>query len=745
MDKNTSYIGKGSLSEHYIGIDYFRFIAALLVIAIHTSPLLSCSEQADFILTRIVARAGVPFFFMASGFFLISKHTKDNKRLLGFIKKTAGIYFISILIYIPFNIYNDYFKMGNLLSNIIRDIIFDGTFYHLWYLPASLLGALLAWFMVKKLDYKTAFIISGILYIIGLFGDSYYGISENIPFLKNMYELMFQLFEYTRNGIFFAPLFFVMGGFIRDWQSGYGGQHISNKSIKKDLTGFIIFFILMLVEGLLLHHFKLQRHDSMYIFLPFCMYFLFRLLLRGRVDISKSNDRLDVRAAVKNKSLRDISLVVYIIHPAIIVVVRMTARLLRLWKIFVDNSPVHYIVVTALSLSISCLFVKLARLEKRRGLKRKWQKLSQTYRAWIEINTENLRHNVNTLKAAMHPESEIMAVVKTNAYGHGDFEMAVLLNKMGIRAFAVATIDEGIRLRKYGISGEILILGYTPPFMAGELKKYGLTQTIVDISHARELNRQGIPVKCHIKIDTGMHRLGISYDSMLEIEEVFAKENLQVEGIYSHLCCSDNRSLEYEEFTRRQIERFYSVIDMLDEDGIKVPKVHIQSSYGLLNYPEYKCDYVRLGIALYGVLSTTDTMTKNRVMLRPVLSLKSRVILIRRVGRGESVGYNRDFIAKRDTVIAVIPVGYGDGFPRNLSGERAVVSICGEYAPVVGRICMDCMMVDITETENVRIGDEAVVIGEEEGVNAPFVAENSGSISNELLCRMGSRLPVVVK
>lgn len=735
MAENTSYIGSIKNGRgHFNGIDYFRFIAALLIISIYTSPLSSVNETAEFILSRVIARTGVPFFFMTSGFFLISEYTKDNKRLLGFIKKTSKIYLISILIYIPLNIYNDYFKKENLLPEIVKDLVFDGTFYHLWYLPAAMLGGAIAWYVVKKQGYKRALIITGILYIIALFGDSYYGIAKINPVINDIYELMFRLFDYTRNGIFFAPFFFVLGGFIRDRQlKSYVYKktkaHLPGTDLAKDISGFAASFILMLTEALILNYFEIQRHDSMYIFLPLCMYFLFNMLLRSR-------------GGKGTAFIRDVSLVIYIIHPALIVVVRMLAHLLKVWEIMVDNSIIHYILVTVLSIIFSIVLVCLWRKSRRHPL----MPQKGTYRAWIEINSGNLKHNVNHLKAAMHPESEIMAVVKTNAYGHGDFETASLLYKMGIRAFAAATIEEGIKLREYGILGEILILGYVPPYMAGELKKYDLTLTIIDINHARELNRLGIPVKCHIKIDTGMHRLGIPSEDTLEIEEVFAKKNLKVKGIYSHLCCSDNRNIRYAEFTRQQIDRFYSVIDVLREDGIKIPKLHIQSSYGLLNYPELKCDYVRLGIALYGVLSTTDSDTKSRVMLRPVLSLRSRVILIRRINRGESVGYNREFVAAKETLIAILPIGYGDGFPRNLSCQRSVVMIHGEYAPVVGRICMDHMSVDITEIENVRIGDEAVLIGEEqEGVNAAFVAENSGSISNELLCRMGPRLPVVVK
>mgnify|MGYP000339429429 FL=1 len=196
------------MNKNYTGIDYFRFIAALLIIAIHTSPLGSFSETGDFMLTRIIARVAVPFFFMTSGFFLISRYAYNNSKLWMFVKKTALIYGVAMLIYIPINIYNGYFRMDNLLPNIIKDIVFDGILYHLWYLPASIIGATIAWYLVRKFDYGAALIMTGILYFIGLFGDSYYGLSEKIGILDGFYNLIFQISDHTRNGIFLVLVLF---------------------------------------------------------------------------------------------------------------------------------------------------------------------------------------------------------------------------------------------------------------------------------------------------------------------------------------------------------------------------------------------------------------------------------------------------------------------------------------------------------------------------------------------------------
>lgn len=372
---------------------------------------------------------------------------------------------------------------------------------------------------------------------------------------------------------------------------------------------------------------------------------------------------------------------------------------------------------------------------------------SDTDRAYIEIDLSNLEHNVKTLQKAMPPKCTLMAVVKAQAYGHGAHEIATHLEKLGVRAFAVATIDEGICLRKYGIHGEILILGYTGIHRAPELQRYNLMQTLISYEYASALNKQGIPVNTHMKIDTGMHRLGISSDDFSDVKKVFAMKNINVCGIFTHLCCPDSRMADDIAFTQKQIDRFYGLMDHLKKSGIPIPKLHMQSSYGLWNYPKLRCSYVRAGIALYGVKSSPDDNTELSLDLRPVLSLKSRVILIRQIKKGDCVGYGRSFIAERNSRIAILPIGYGDGFPRSLSNGNGSAWIGRHIVPVIGRICMDQLAVDITDADEVAVGDVATLIdaGGCTQLSAPVVAKAAGSISNELLCRMGDRLPVIVK
>ena len=706
-------------NESYSGIDYFRFIAALLIVAIHTSPLSSFSETGNFIFTRIVSRVAVPFFFMTSGFFLISRYTCNAEKLEAFIKKTTLIYGVAILLYIPINVYNGYFKMDNLLPNIIKDIVFDGTLYHLWYLPASIIGAAIAWYLVKKLNYPKALMVASVLYLIGLFGDSYYGITEKISCLNSLYTYIFQVTDYTRNGIFFAPIFFILGGFIAD--------NRPQITFGKSFLGFAISLALMLGEAMILHHFDLQRHDSMYVFLLPCMYFLFIVILHFK------GKRL--------VSLRTASLIIYIIHPMMIVVIRLFSKLLHIQKLFVENSIVHYFAVCLTSVVFSVVLTAMWNKYKPKKAKH----TADTDRAYLEIDLNNLEHNVKVLKRAMPQKCELMAVVKAEAYGHGLYEIATHLNKIGVKAFAVATIDEGIKLRQYGVLGEILILGYTAPARAKELRKYDLTQTLIDYKYALLLDKQGYNVMTHIKVDTGMHRLGFDAKDIEKISAVFSMKHIKVSGIYTHLCAADSIDEKDIFFTNVQIESFYNLLNQLKEKGITIPKIHIQSSYGLLNYPELKCDYVRVGVSLYGVLSSPNDRTKFHLDLRPVLSLKSRVILLREIKKGESVGYSRSFVANRDSLIALLPVGYADGYPRNLSCGKSYVLINGHQAPVVGKICMDQLAVDVTDIPNVKTGSIATLIGKDgkEEITAPMVAESAESITNELLSRMGHRLNII--
>lgn len=371
-----------------------------------------------------------------------------------------------------------------------------------------------------------------------------------------------------------------------------------------------------------------------------------------------------------------------------------------------------------------------------------YNEIKDKSRAWLEIDLDNLRHNKGVLQEIMPDHCTFMAVVKANAYGHGDVETAVCLNAIGIHSFAVATIDEGIRLRKNNITGEILVLGYTDVNRAKELAEYDLMQTVIDYSYGIDLSRQGYCISVHIKIDTGMHRLGLGEEEYSKAIEIFSLKELKVLGIFTHLCVAESKEKDDINYTHKQINAFYGFLEKIKQAGICLPKIHIQSSYGLLNYPDLQCDYARIGIALYGSLSSIQDRCALTPDLKPVLSLKAKVALTKILNPGESLSYGRTYTANKVTKVAILPIGYGDGLPRNLSNGRMSVILQGKKVPVIGRICMDQLIVDITDLDHIQRGDTATLIGKVEGLEilAAEVADAGETIANELLCRLGSRL-----
>ena len=343
-----------------------------------------------------------------------------------------------------------------------------------------------------------------------------------------------------------------------------------------------------------------------------------------------------------------------------------------------------------------------------------------------------------------------MAVVKANAYGHGAVPVSKELNRLGIKHFCVASASEGAELRKHGIRGEILILGYTHPTDFRLLKRYRLTQTVVDVAYARVLNlfgRQiGRKVPVHIKIDTGMHRLGERSEKTEEICDIFRCTNLKIQGIYTHLCNAETVLPANRQLTLEQGAAFFKVLERIKEQGFCCPAIHLQATDGLLNYPELSGDFARAGIALYGMTSSPADRMKWKDILRPVLSVKARVAVVKELYQGEAAGYGLQYVAERDSRIAVLTIGYGDGLPRALSCGVGSVLLNGMEAPVIGRICMDQTLVDISGIPDVEPGDTAVIIGSSGNreITAYDVAERTGTITNEVLSRLGGRLERII-
>lgn len=364
-------------------------------------------------------------------------------------------------------------------------------------------------------------------------------------------------------------------------------------------------------------------------------------------------------------------------------------------------------------------------------------------RAWIELDREALRHNVSFLCSRLPKGCNLMPAVKANAYGHGAVLIAQECQKLGINAFCVATAQEGAELRHAGIGGELLVLGYTHPQDFPLLLRYGLTQTVLDSSYAETLNSWGRAVNVHVKIDTGMHRLGERCEHLKYLQKIFDCRNLHVTGTFTHLCTADGVSIENQEFLMVQYRSFYKTVNQLERLGYNCGKLHLMSSYALLSHPEIGGNYARVGIALYGVLSAKeDTDRFGADQLRPVLSLKARVALVRHLAQGEGAGYGLQFRADRNTKLATLSIGYADGLPRKLGGGIGTVLLHGRRAPIVGRICMDQTLVDVTDIPPVSPGDAAVLIGRsgKQELTACDLAEQTGTISNEILSRLGGRL-----
>lgn len=686
-------------------LDHFRLTAALFVIAIHTSPLGSCNEAADFWFTRVLARIAVPYFLMVSGYFL-AKGGWQKEKMKRFLLKTSLLYLVSVSLYFPLNIYAGLPTFGETLKRLF----FDGTFYHLWYFPAVLTGCVIS-YGLSRMGLRFALPVAAVLYLIGLGGDSYFGIVAVFPPVQAIYKLIFSLFQYTRNGIFFAPLFLLLGAAALKW----------NFEKRISFAGFLFSLCIMSIEGFILRHMGVQRHDSMYLFLPICMMFLFSFLL------SRNNG--------ENKTARSISMLVYLLHPWMIVFVRAGAKIIGMENLLIQNQMVHFLAVSILSFSVSGFLAGL----------RCCRKPDPAARAWREIDLKALQHNVRILKEQIGPDCGLMAVLKADAYGHGAVITARSLQKQGIvKAFAVACLAEAIQLRRAGIRGTILVLGYTLPSECYLLSKWRITQTVVDEAYAVQLSdaAQGKKIPVHLAIDTGMNRLGVPSTDLNALHRIFKLPNLEIQGMFSHLCVSDSLLPEDVAFTLEQVNRFYTSVLKLQADGLETGKIHFQASYGVINLPAQPCDFARVGIALYGVYSHNSPVQR-KLDIWPVLSLRTRVVLVKHLQPGETAGYGRAFCARRTTKLAVLSFGYADGLPRDFAGMNGMVLLHGKRAPVVGKLCMDQMLVDVTDIDDVKGGDVATILGRDGAalIRAEDLAEQCGMITNEFLCCLGARLP----
>lgn len=369
-------------------------------------------------------------------------------------------------------------------------------------------------------------------------------------------------------------------------------------------------------------------------------------------------------------------------------------------------------------------------------------------RSWVEIDLEQLKKNYLIYKENLPQNSKIVAVVKADAYGHGDIEICKTLMKIGIDYFAVSNLEEAKLLRKNNIKGEILILGYTSIECMNELIEYDITQTLVSEEYADLVVKTKSCIKCQFAIDTGMNRIGLNANDIDNCEKIIKKYHslLNLNGIFTHLCVADSNKKEDEEFTQLQISKFEKIANRIKD--LKLPYIHFSNSAGGMFYVK-ETSIVRLGIILYGIAPNISTTLPNGIC--PILSWKSVLSMIKCVDKGESIGYGRTYIADKKRWIATIPTGYADGYCRKFSNIGYVL-IRGYKVPIVGQICMDQMMVDITnlvinEKKELSIGEEVILIGcsQNEEIEVNKMANQIGTIGYEIVSGISKRVARIYK
>ena len=363
---------------------------------------------------------------------------------------------------------------------------------------------------------------------------------------------------------------------------------------------------------------------------------------------------------------------------------------------------------------------------------------------YASIDLAALLHNLSKIRERLSHNCSIMAVVKANAYGHGAVDVSRALVQAGVTRLAVASVHEGIALREAGINADILVLVDLFDKHIEELLAYRLTPVITEQrllpQLAKEAEAANQPLSIHIKVDTGMGRLGLPASELLTfLDAVLRWKSIRIEGFMTHLADSDGDDSSH---TEQQLKCFRGLLEQIEQRGMTVPFVHVANSAAIMRYPQSHFSLVRPGIMLYGYHTLPDAVPCPQ--LQPVLSLRAMVVQLRTIKPGETVSYNRTFVAKRPSTIAVLPIGYADGYNRQLS-NKGFVLIDGKRAPIVGLICMDMTMVDVTDIPSVRVGDCVTLIGRQgqEAIWADEIAGWTRTIPYETLCAIGSRIPRV--
>lgn len=364
---------------------------------------------------------------------------------------------------------------------------------------------------------------------------------------------------------------------------------------------------------------------------------------------------------------------------------------------------------------------------------------------WAEINLDVIAHNMKQVKE-LSQGKEIIAVIKADGYGHGAIDVAPVLLENGATRLAVAVITEAMEIRNIGIDAPVLILGYTPIEFAKDIINNDIEQTVYSLDYARELSKiaktMGKKAKVHIAVDTGMGRLGFlpTEESLNEILELCSLEGILVEGLFTHFSTSDETDKQY---TYEQLDKFKNFNKELLNKGINIPLKHAANSGAIIDLPETYLDAVRAGIILYGYYPS-DMVDKERLSVKPALTLKTKVAHVKKLDKDMYISYGRSFKTERESVIATLPIGYADGYSRALSNKGKVI-VNGKFASIVGNVCMDQCMIDVTDVGEVKVGDEVILLGEQGDIkfNADDIAEIMGTVNYEIICMLKQRVPRV--
>ncbi|MFA5535856.1 MAG: alanine racemase [Bacillota bacterium] len=362
---------------------------------------------------------------------------------------------------------------------------------------------------------------------------------------------------------------------------------------------------------------------------------------------------------------------------------------------------------------------------------------------WAEIDLTAIEHNCNLIKKLLEPTTELMAIIKADAYGHGAIPVAKSALSSGATWLGVSSLEEALEIRYGGIEAPVLILGYTSPEDALTTVAHKITQTVFSPEQGLVLNeaakKLNSKAQIHVKIDTGMSRLGFApvKASLKTIKELSQLSYLVVQGIYTHLADAGNSD---KTTALRQLQLFQEFIQGLEAEGIIIPVKHTANSAAILNLPESRLDLVRAGIIVYGLYPYREEVEK-RVDFRPALSLKTKIVHLKEVGPGTAISYGGTYVVNRPSVIATLPLGYADGINRLLSNQGEAL-IRGKRAKIAGKVCMDQLMVDVTEIEAVAVGDEAVLIGKQgkEEITSDEIARRLNTINYEVVCSISSRV-----